>query len=171
MGQDEVLFGRIALHYKLVSQDQLAEATSAWSQEGGLRGLGEILVERGVLNLRQLEQLRAVQRDYLAKELRPSRRGSSRASRAAAAPARRRLRRPPRAGSAACRSRAGSGTRQAGWRRRPSRAPRRPAHRRRAASGRATSTCTAARRSSCGATAQIIDLDAEPLDAGGRPTP
>jgi twitching motility protein PilT len=69
MGQDEVLFGRIALHYKLVSQDQLAEANSAWSQEGGLRGLGEILVERGVLNLRQLEQLRAVQRDYLAKEL------------------------------------------------------------------------------------------------------
>ena len=69
MGQDEVLFGRIELHYKLVSQDQLAEATSAWSQEGGLRGLGEILVERGVLNLRQLEQLRAVQRDYLAKEL------------------------------------------------------------------------------------------------------
>jgi twitching motility protein PilT len=69
MGQDEVLFGRIALHYKLVSQDQLADATSAWSQEGGLRGLGEILVERGVLNLHQLEQLRAVQRDYLAKEL------------------------------------------------------------------------------------------------------
>ncbi|HWN42302.1 MAG TPA: type IV pilus twitching motility protein PilT [Thermoanaerobaculia bacterium] len=69
MGQDEVLFGRIALHYKLVSQDQLAEATSAWSQEGGLRGLGEILVERGALNLRQLEQLRAAQRDYLAKEL------------------------------------------------------------------------------------------------------
>ena len=68
MGQDEALFGRIALHYKLVSQDQLAEATSAWSQEGGLRGLGEILVERGVLNLRQLEQLRAVQRDYLAKQ-------------------------------------------------------------------------------------------------------
>jgi twitching motility protein PilT len=69
MGQDEVLFGRIALHYKLVSQDQLAAATAAWSQEGGLRGLGEILVESGVLNLRQLEQLRAVQRDYLAKEL------------------------------------------------------------------------------------------------------
>jgi twitching motility protein PilT len=68
MGQDEVLFGRIALHYKLVSQDQLAEATSAWSQEGGLRGLGEILVERGALNLRQLEQLRAAQRDYLAKQ-------------------------------------------------------------------------------------------------------
>src|SRR5215212_6733005 len=71
MGQDEVLFGRIALHYKLVSQDQLAEANSAWSQEGGLRGLGEILLERGVLNLRQLEQLRTVQRDYLAKQKAP----------------------------------------------------------------------------------------------------
>ncbi|MEA2564298.1 MAG: twitching motility protein PilT [Acidobacteriota bacterium] len=71
MGQDEVLFGRIALHYKLVSQDQLAEANSAWSQEGGLRGLGEILLERGVLNVRQLEQLRTVQRDYLAKQKAP----------------------------------------------------------------------------------------------------
>jgi twitching motility protein PilT len=68
LGQDEVLFGRIALHYKLVSQDQLTEATSAWTQEGGLRGLGEILLERGVLNVRQLEQLRSVQREYLAKQ-------------------------------------------------------------------------------------------------------
>jgi twitching motility protein PilT len=68
LGQDEVLFGRIALHYKLVSQDQLTEATSVWSQEGGLRGLGEILLERGVFNVRQLDQLRSVQRDYLAKQ-------------------------------------------------------------------------------------------------------
>jgi twitching motility protein PilT len=68
LGQDEVLFGRIALHYKLVSQDQLTEATSLWNQEGGLRGLGEILLDRGVLNVRQLDQLRSVQRDYLAKQ-------------------------------------------------------------------------------------------------------
>jgi twitching motility protein PilT len=68
LGQDEVLFGRIALHYKLVSQDQLTQATTLWNQEGGLRGLGEILLESGVLNVRQLEQLRNVQRDYLAKQ-------------------------------------------------------------------------------------------------------
>ena len=68
LGQDEVLFGRIALHYKLVSQDQLTAATSLWNQEGGLRGLGEILLETGALNVRQLEQLRSVQRDYLAKQ-------------------------------------------------------------------------------------------------------
>jgi twitching motility protein PilT len=68
LGQDELLFGRIALHYKLVSQDQLNAATTEWNQEGGLRGLGEILLDRGVLNVRQLEQLRSVQRDYIAKQ-------------------------------------------------------------------------------------------------------
>lgn len=68
LGQDEVLFGRIALHYKLVSQDQLTQATTLWNQEGGLRGLGEILLESGVLNVRQLDQLRSVQRDYIAKQ-------------------------------------------------------------------------------------------------------
>jgi twitching motility protein PilT len=82
LGQDEVLFGRIALHYKLVSQDQLTEATSLWNQEGGLRGLGEILLETGVLNVRQLEQLRSVQRDYLAKQ-----RAQQQGQAAAAAPA------------------------------------------------------------------------------------
>ncbi len=38
LGQDEVLFGRIALHYKLVNPDQLAEASTLWSQEGGCAG-------------------------------------------------------------------------------------------------------------------------------------
>jgi twitching motility protein PilT len=66
--QEELLFGRIALHYKLVSQEQLAQASALWSQEGGLRGLGEILVESGTLDARQLEQLRGVQRDYIAKQ-------------------------------------------------------------------------------------------------------
>ncbi len=68
LSQDEVLFGRIALHYKLVSQDQLTGATAVWNQEGGLRGLGEILLDQGVVNDRQLDQLRGVQRDYIAKQ-------------------------------------------------------------------------------------------------------
>ena len=67
-GQDDVLFGRIALHYKLVTQEQLTSAAAVWSQEGGIRGLGEILLDAGVLTLRQLEQLRAVQRSYAAKQ-------------------------------------------------------------------------------------------------------
>jgi twitching motility protein PilT len=68
LGQDELLFGRLALHYKLATQEQLAAATAVLQSEGGLRGLGEILVDTGVLTLRQLDQLRTVQRDYLAKQ-------------------------------------------------------------------------------------------------------
>ena len=68
LSQEELLFGRIALHYKLVNQEQLASAAAILTSEGGLRGLGEILVDQGVLQQAQLDQLRAVQRDYLAKQ-------------------------------------------------------------------------------------------------------
>ena len=68
LGPDDLLFGRIALHYKLVTQEQLTEAANQLTAEGGLRGLGEILVDQGRLNERQLEQLRAVQRDYQVKQ-------------------------------------------------------------------------------------------------------
>jgi twitching motility protein PilT len=68
IGQDDLLFGRIALHYKLITREQLTEATAFQAREGGGRRLGEILVEKGWLNPRQLEQLLAVQRDYVAKQ-------------------------------------------------------------------------------------------------------
>jgi twitching motility protein PilT len=65
--QDDHLIGRLALHYKLISQDQLAEATLQQSREGGRRKLGEILVESGVLPQRRFEQLLAAQQELLAK--------------------------------------------------------------------------------------------------------
>ncbi|HKV11612.1 MAG TPA: PilT/PilU family type 4a pilus ATPase [Thermoanaerobaculia bacterium] len=68
IGQDDLLFGRIALHYKLITREQLMEATSQQSREGGYRKLGEILVERGVLSPPQLTQLLAVQKEYVAKQ-------------------------------------------------------------------------------------------------------
>lgn len=68
IGQDDLLFGRIALHYKLITREQLMEATSQQSREGGYRKLGEILVERGVLSPAQLAQLLAVQKEYIAKQ-------------------------------------------------------------------------------------------------------
>ncbi|HYO12197.1 MAG TPA: PilT/PilU family type 4a pilus ATPase [Thermoanaerobaculia bacterium] len=68
IGQDDLLFGRIALHYKLITREQLMEATAFQAREGGSRRLGEILVEKGWLNPRQLEQLLAVQKDYVAKQ-------------------------------------------------------------------------------------------------------
>jgi twitching motility protein PilT len=82
LGQDELLFGRLALHYKLTTQEQLAAATALLQSEGGLRGLGEILVDTGVLTTRQLDQLRSVQRDYLAKQ-----KGQAPAASPAASPA------------------------------------------------------------------------------------
>jgi twitching motility protein PilT len=67
-GAEDLLFGRIALHYKLVTREQVLEATQIQTSEGGRRPLGEILVEKGVLNPRQVEQILAVQCDYVAKQ-------------------------------------------------------------------------------------------------------
>ena len=65
---DDLLFGRIALHYKLVTREQLVEASQVQAREGNARRLGEILIERGVLNSRQVDQILAVQRDYASKQ-------------------------------------------------------------------------------------------------------
>jgi twitching motility protein PilT len=66
LGQDDLLLGRIALHYKLVTQDQLTQAAAQQDLEGGL--LGEILVGQGLITPGQLEKILAVQRDYIAKQ-------------------------------------------------------------------------------------------------------
>ncbi|HEY2292558.1 MAG TPA: type IV pilus twitching motility protein PilT [Thermoanaerobaculia bacterium] len=65
---EDLLFGRIALHYKLLTREQVLEATQVQTSEGSRRHLGEILVEKGILNPRQVEQILAVQRDYVAKQ-------------------------------------------------------------------------------------------------------
>ncbi|HEV2853907.1 MAG TPA: type IV pilus twitching motility protein PilT [Thermoanaerobaculia bacterium] len=65
---DDLLFGRIALHYKLATREQLVEATRHLAIEGNGRSLGEFLVEKGLLTPLQHEQLLTVQRDYLAKQ-------------------------------------------------------------------------------------------------------
>jgi twitching motility protein PilT len=65
---DDVLFGRIALHYKLVTREQLLEASELQAQRGGQLRLGEILVDKGYLTPQQVAQILAVQRDYVAKQ-------------------------------------------------------------------------------------------------------
>jgi twitching motility protein PilT len=65
---DDVLFGRIALHYKLVTREQLLEASELQAQRGGQLRLGEILVDKGYLKPQQVAQILAVQRDYVAKQ-------------------------------------------------------------------------------------------------------
>ena len=65
---DDVLFGRIALHYKLVTREQLLEASELQAQRGGQLRLGEILVDKGYLTPQQVAQILGVQRDYVAKQ-------------------------------------------------------------------------------------------------------
>jgi twitching motility protein PilT len=65
---EDLLFGRIALHYKLVTREHLLEVTKLQARQENPRPLSEILVENGHLTARQVEQILAVQRDYLAKQ-------------------------------------------------------------------------------------------------------
>jgi twitching motility protein PilT len=68
LAQDDILLGKIALHYKLVTREQLQEAAGLQARDGIPRPLGLVLLEKGWLNAQQLEQLTAVQRDYIAKQ-------------------------------------------------------------------------------------------------------
>lgn len=62
------LFGRIAVHYGLITREQLAEATRIQSHEGGTRPLGQIFVDQGWIDDARRMQLLKVQREYMAKE-------------------------------------------------------------------------------------------------------
>ncbi len=61
------LLGRLAVHYKLVTLDQLNQVTREQARGGG-PPLGQLLVAKGIINAAQLEQLMKVQREYLAKQ-------------------------------------------------------------------------------------------------------
>ncbi len=62
------LLGRLAVHYKLMNMDQLAEATREQARRGGGTSLGELLLELGFLQPSQLQQLVVVQKDVLARQ-------------------------------------------------------------------------------------------------------
>ena len=64
ISKEDHLFGRLALHYKLVTREQINEALRQQGREGGDRKVGEILIERGWLPRERFEQLLAVQSQY-----------------------------------------------------------------------------------------------------------
>ncbi len=66
MADQEFLLGRIAVQVKLITLDQLNEATAQQGREPG-KNLGQILVERGFITDRQLEKLIDVQKKYIAR--------------------------------------------------------------------------------------------------------
>ena len=69
MGLDsnDLLLGRIAVHAKLISVEQLNEATLAQGRSGARMRLGEILVDKGFVTPAQLQKLLAAQRQVTAK--------------------------------------------------------------------------------------------------------
>src|ERR1700709_2587691 len=65
---EDLLFGRIALPYKLLTREQLLAVAQAQARDGDRRRLGEILLAQGLLTSRQVEQILTVQRDYASKQ-------------------------------------------------------------------------------------------------------
>jgi twitching motility protein PilT len=68
MSAEPHLLGRLAVHYKLVTPDQLAEATRKQARDGHVQNLGDVLVELGLLQPAQLGKLLEVQRQLLAQQ-------------------------------------------------------------------------------------------------------
>jgi twitching motility protein PilT len=96
------LLGRLAVHLKMISMDQLAEAIRAQGRAGEEAKLGEIMVECGFIDRAQLAKLIAAQQQVIAKQ----KAAKSAAPAAAAPPARPAAPRPtpapaPRAAEAA----------------------------------------------------------------------
>src|ERR1700687_5117682 len=79
-GQEELLFGRLALHYKLITAGQLEEVHGLHALAGGGRQVPEILGEMGYLTQNPVDQLLVVQHDYLKKRRVPQAAASSKAS-------------------------------------------------------------------------------------------
>lgn len=68
LSQDDALLGRIALHYKLVSQETLNAGAQRQTVLTPPRSLGEVLLEMKVISAEQLKWLQQAQAQYLAKQ-------------------------------------------------------------------------------------------------------
>jgi twitching motility protein PilT len=68
MSQDPYLLGRLAVHYKLVTNDQLQEVLREQAKGEFQQSLGDCLVARGLLQPHQLEKLLEVQRTMHEKQ-------------------------------------------------------------------------------------------------------
>lgn len=68
MSQEPVpLLGRIALHLKLITMDQLSDATREQGRSGGSKNLGTILIEKGYLTEAGLQQVLKARQQVVAK--------------------------------------------------------------------------------------------------------
>ena len=167
------LLGRLAVHLKMISMDQLAEAVRAQGRAGEDAKLGEILVERGFIDRSQLAKLIAAQQQVIAKQ---KAEGGARARRPRPAPggARRRKPAPSRAPAPTARA---AGAARADARAAPAPTPRPPRARSRSEARpisprRPTPTARASKRSCAGrssaARATCICTRARPCGSASR---
>jgi twitching motility protein PilT len=83
----EHLLGRIAVHLKLITMDQLAEATRLQGEEGGAP-IGQVLIRKGWITAEQLQKLIQYQKEYVARrQAAPAAESPKPAATGAAAPA------------------------------------------------------------------------------------
>jgi twitching motility protein PilT len=68
MSGEKNLLGRLAIHYKLLTPEQLAQTTLAQSRDQSPKPLGEYWIQAGLVSRAQLDKLLAVQKDVLAKQ-------------------------------------------------------------------------------------------------------
>ena len=64
MSADVNLLGRLALHYKLLTRDQLVESLQQQEREGHRRRIGDLWVDNGWMTQARFEQLLRAQREY-----------------------------------------------------------------------------------------------------------
>jgi twitching motility protein PilT len=62
------LLGRIAIHLKMITHDQLAELTLQQERDGHQQNIGNLMVERGFIDAGQLTRLVAAQKQVVAKQ-------------------------------------------------------------------------------------------------------
>ena len=67
MSTPTLLLGRVALHLKFITPDQLADATRLQPDQGGEKRLGEILVEQEMLTSDQLEKVLKARQQVVAR--------------------------------------------------------------------------------------------------------
>ena len=61
------LLGRLALHYKLLTRDQLVESLQEQAREGHRRRIGDVWIEKGWITPQRFAQLLQAQREYEAR--------------------------------------------------------------------------------------------------------
>ncbi|MCM2270680.1 MAG: hypothetical protein NDJ75_11305, partial [Thermoanaerobaculia bacterium] len=68
MSRESFHLGRLAVHYKLITQEQLAQALTEQAKGEWSQNLGEFLIAKGLLTPAHVEKLLVVQRQLLDKQ-------------------------------------------------------------------------------------------------------